>query len=91
MGMRGPPKRPANWKVISGTDRPDRDSIPAVQLPKISEVPLAANAGIWLRKFSGLTQFYAYGAMLTTANDHTLYVKTTSSVVNNGTPRNLAT
>lgn len=45
MGARGPAKKPANLKVIAGTDRSDREEIAGVDLPLVADCP---NAPDWL-------------------------------------------
>lgn len=41
----GNPRKPTSLKVVAGTDRPDRDPPDAVDLPLVSDVPLAPD---WL-------------------------------------------
>ncbi|AWH25740.1 MULTISPECIES: hypothetical protein [Stenotrophomonas] len=41
----GNPRKPTSLKVVAGTDRPDRDAPLAVDLPLVSDVPLAPD---WL-------------------------------------------
>lgn len=38
-------RKPTGLKVVSGTERPDRESVPNVELPLVSEVPPAPD---WL-------------------------------------------
>lgn len=55
-------KKPTSLKIVSGTDRPDRADIPAVELPTITETPPAPD---WLPNAHAVKEWDRLAPILT--------------------------
>lgn len=60
--MPGPGKKPASLKVVAGTDRKDRATVIAVDLPLITEVPAAPD---WLPNAHAVKEWDRLAKILT--------------------------
>lgn len=59
--MPGPGRKPASLKAVAGTSRPDREVVPAVELPVLSECPPAPD---WLGNAHAVTEWNRLAPLL---------------------------